>query len=94
MNFIIVRSLVAYGFYAMHACRRYCHIEHTCALLSCKWVRQVVAVPSLLTQVDDYISKQSRNIDKLDIMLVEIGPNDVRPIVPCSFSACAVVAVS
>ena len=34
-------------------------------------------MPSLLTQVTDYTSEQS--IDKLDIMLVEIGPNDVRP---------------
>ncbi len=36
-------------------------------------------MPSLLTQVADYIAKQNQNIDKLDIMLVEIGPNDVRP---------------
>lgn len=57
-----------------------CHTEHECALLSCKRrVRQVVAVPSLLTQVADYIAKQNQVLDKLDIMLVEIGPNDVRP---------------
>ena len=66
----------------VHVCRRYmsqrAHMR-PCALLKWKLVRQVVAVPSLLTQVADYIAKQNQEIDKLDIMLVEIGPNDVRP---------------
>lgn len=88
----ISRGLAAQGSDVVHVCSRYMHREHTqgqgstCALLSCMWVRQVVAVPSLLTQVSDYIAKQ--NIDKLDIMLVEIGPNDVRPSHLAPLSAC------
>ncbi|KAK9827613.1 hypothetical protein WJX81_006207 [Elliptochloris bilobata] len=38
---------------------------------------QVVAVPSLLTQVAEYVKQEDQNINHLDIMLLEIGPNDV-----------------
>ena len=85
MNLVIVEGMRKALMLCMSAGGT-CDREHTqgygstCALLSCMWVQQVVAVPSLLTQVSDYIAKQ--NIDKLDIMLVEIGPNDVRPSTP------------
>lgn len=64
---------VSPAYMSLHTCK--CHQRSLTAVT----IVQVISVPSLADQVAEYIRGQHLGISHQDIMLVEIGSNDVRP---------------